>query len=138
MARIVITGPPDAAVALTGAAVAGRLRARYVDGGELRPRARRRPRRRDDVASRSDIEVWFDALRAALLGAPSVVVTSGVLTRPARDVLRRHVDDLVFVELVTGHSPADPLMQDEAGFRVADDADLPSVVERIVELLAGR
>jgi len=138
MARIVLMGSSDALVALTGAALAARLRARYVDGDELRPPARRRRRRGEPAPERSDAEIWLDALRIVLVDAPDVVVTTDALTRAARDAVRTRVRDVVFVELVGHQVVGEPLMQDEVGLRVASGPDLQGVVERIAELLAAR
>ena len=57
MARVVLMGSSDAAVELTGAALAARLRARYIDGDELRPPARRRRRRAETTPAASDAEI---------------------------------------------------------------------------------
>jgi len=138
MARIVLMGSSDAAVSLTGAAVAARLRARYVDGDELRPPARRRRRRGDAAPELSDAEIWLDALRLVLTEAPSAVVTTGALTRGARDAVRARVPDVVFVEMVGRQPVGEPLTQDEVGFRIASAPDLQGVLDRIVEVLAGR
>lgn len=134
MARVVLMGSSDAAVELTGAALAARLRARYIDGDELRPPARRR-RRAETTPAASDAEIWLDALRLVLVEAAAVVVTTGPLTRAARDAVRARVRDVVFVELVGRESVGEPLTQDEAGFRVATGADLQIVVDRVADLL---
>ena len=39
---------------------------------------------------------------------------------------------------LSGATTLEPLASDEAGVRVANDADLPSVVQRITDLLTGR
>lgn len=138
MARVVLMGSSDAAVELTGAALAARLRARYIDGDELRPPARRRRRRAETTPAASDAEIWLDALRLVLVEAAAVVVTTAPLTRAARDAVRARVRDVVFVELVGRESVGEPLTQDEAGFRVAAGADLQIVVDRVADLLTGR
>lgn len=138
MARVVLMGSSDAAVELTGAALAARLRARYVDGDELRPPPRRRRRRGESMPIPSDAEIWLDALRLVLVEAAAVVVTTGPLTRVARDAVRARVRDVVFVELVGRDSVGEPLTEDEAGFRVATGADLQVVVDRIADLLTAR
>jgi gluconokinase len=86
----------------------------------------------------SDAEIWLDALRLVLVEAAAVVVTTGPLTRVARDAVRARVRDVVFVELVGRDSVGEPLTEDEAGFRVATGADLQVVVDRIADLLTAR
>lgn len=140
MARVVVMGSAGTATTLVGAAVAARLRASFADGGDLWPRTRRRARRRTEQASRPDHEVWFGALCATLSSGRAAVVTTAPLTRGGRDLVRQAVPGVFFVEIVpeTGavadDTPRDPLTQDEHGVRVADDADLTSLVSRIVEL----
>ena len=144
-------GPPGSGVSLVAAALAARLRARSVDGDELHPRLSRRRARPDGV----DREAWLRAVALVFTKDAALVISSGLLTRSDRDRIRDGVRDVVFVELVAGAATAepkrrrwrrqpaaeprlvDPLTADEAGVRVADDADLGSVVERIHAALAG-
>lgn len=143
-------GPPGTGVTLVSAALAARLRARVVDGDELYPPV---SRRRDAAVDR---EAWFRALTLAFARDAALVVASGPLVRPDRDRVRGQVADVVFVELVAGTATAvkrasrwrravvaepprvDPLVGDERGLRVADDADLESIVDRIVTVLDGQ
>lgn len=152
--RIVVMGPSDSGKALIGAAVAAALRSEFIDGDDLHL----------SVATRfasSDVPgAWLDGISWALR-QPAIVVACPLLARAGRDRIRSRVSDVVFVELVAGASTVrrtrvprrdraaraaqldppvahvEPLGSDEAGIRVADDADLGSVVHRIVDLLAG-
>ncbi|MFT4052106.1 MAG: hypothetical protein QM677_07650 [Microbacterium sp.] len=159
-----MTGPTGAGTALVGAALAARLRARFVDGAELRevPRRLRDLRQADAGAAQSR---WLDAVAAALTEGTATVVASPLLARRERDRLRQAAGGLYVVELVadsqtaTGQRrlsrrqerrlaaeafdradaplAAEPLASDERGVRVADDADLSSVVNRIANLLTA-
>ncbi|GAA1650320.1 shikimate kinase [Microbacterium flavum] len=151
MSRIVVTGPPGSGASLVAAALAARMRARTVDGDELHPPLSRRRQREAGV----DREAWLRAVVLVFTRDSSVVISSGLLTRSDRDRIRAGVRDVIFVELVAGPAtaapkprrwrreipaaprPVDPLAADEAGVRVADDADLGSVVERIHTALAS-
>ncbi|WP_454169453.1 shikimate kinase [Microbacterium paulum] len=146
--RIVVTGPAEAATPLVAAALAAHLRARFLDTGELYP-ARVRP------GGPPLGEIWLEALALAFTRERSLVASSGSLTRLRRDEIRARVPGVVFVELVvdddaapTRRSPwrrakpverpaVEPLGGDEPGVRVADDADLASIVDRIAQLLSG-
>lgn len=152
MTRIVVTGPPGSGVSLVAAALAARLHSRSTDGDELHPPISRGRRARPaDV----DHEAWLRAIALVFTKDAGVVVSSGALSRADRDRIRGSARDVVFVELVAGTAtaeprrrrwrretplpprPVDPLTADEAGVRIADDADLGSVVERIHAALAG-
>ena len=152
MTRIIVTGPPGSGVSLVAAALAARLHSRSIDGDELHPPISRGRRARPaDV----DHEAWLRAIALVFTKDAGVVVSSGALSRADRDRIRGSARDVVFVELVAGTAtaeprrrrwrretplpprPVDPLTADEAGVRIADDADLGSVVERIHAALAG-
>lgn len=143
MARVVVMGSAGTSTSIIGAAVAARLRASYVDGADLWPRPRRRVgrRARDGQAPvRADHELWFDALCRALAQGRGAVVTTAALTRSGRDAVRHAVPETLFVEIVPdvdADAAREPLTQDERGVRVADGADLPAVVDRIVDLIAA-
>lgn len=157
--RIVVMGPSGSGKSLVGASLAAALRADFVDGDDLHSRANvakmasRRPL--DDA----DREPWLDAV-AATLRRPAVVVACSALRRAYRDRIRTKTAGVVFVELVVPQADLrkrmsrrdhfmpsslldsqlatlEPLQSDEAGVRVANDADLGSVVARINELLRG-
>lgn len=149
--RIVVMGGRSSATELVAAAVAAAQRARVIDGRELAP-----PPRRSRTAD-TDREAWFRALQLAFGRDGSLVVSSALLPRADRDRVRSMVADVTFVELVAGppagaprrrrwrraerelpSQDGDPLASDERGVRVADDADLGSVVERILVVLSGR
>lgn len=144
-------GPPGSGVSLVAAALAARLRARSVDGDELHPPLSRRRTRPEGL----EHEAWLRAVELVFMKDAAVVISSGPLSRADRDGTRSRVRDVIFVELVAGAAtaapkkrlwrreppsaprPIDPLTADEAGVRVADDADLGSVVDRIAQLLSG-
>lgn len=150
--RIVVMGPSDSGKALIGAAVAASLRSPFIDGDDLLVSVAARLAPADVPAA------WLDGIAWALRH-PAVVVACPLLARSGRDRIRSRVSDVIFVELVAAASPVirtrvprrdraaraakldqpparvEPLGSDEAGIRVADDADLGSVVQRIVDLL---
>lgn len=152
--RIVIMGSSGSGKALIGAAVAASLRCEFTDGDDIHISAAARSTPSDVAGAWLDGVIW--AMRR-----PAVVVACPMLARPGRDRIRSLVPDVLFVELVDApsavhrtrvprrdraaraarldppESPREPLTSDEAGFRVADDADLGSVVHRIADLLAG-
>lgn len=151
MSRIVVTGPPGAGVTLVAAALAARLRVRFIDGAELYPSARAK-------AVGDPVEVWLDALVLSFSREGSLVVSSGSLTRDMRDRIRERIAGVAFAELVASGDAAasaprpsrwrrakqpapevhvEPLTADEPGVRVADDGDLESVVERIATVLGS-
>ena len=155
--RIVVLGSSASAKALVGAALAARMRARYVDGDDLHRSAGRIRPGADESATEAAHRVWLSAVSEALRGQDRVVVAAGALSRPERDALRSRQPDLWFVELVDDPASAPaprrsrrrsarrgaavpepsavaPLSSDEAGVRVADDAGLDDLVARIVSL----
>lgn len=146
-------GPPGSGVSLVAAALAARMRARTMDGDELRPPPSRLRNRDASIEQ----EIWPRAVALAFERDSSLVISSGLLMRADRDRIRAGVRDVIFVELVAGPAtatpkkrrwrrdvpvvptPVDPLAADEVGVRVADDADLGSIVERIhIALAAGQ
>lgn len=158
--RVVVMGPSGSGKSLVGASVAAALRAEFVDGDDLHPRANVAKMASGKPLDDADRAPWLDAV-AATLRAPSIVVACSALRRAYRDRIRAQVGAVVFVELVVSDAqlrtrvsrrdhfmPAslldsqlttlEPLTSDEAGVRVANDADLPSVVGRITDLLTGR
>lgn len=157
--RIVIMGPSGSGKSLVGASVAAALRADFVDGDDLHPRANVAKMASGRPLDDADRAPWLDAV-ASTLHRPSIVVACSALRRSYRDRIRSQVGGVVFVELVVApvqlkrrmsrrdhFMPAslldsqlatlEPLAADEAGVRVANDADLGSVVGRITDLLSG-
>ena len=146
--RIVVTGPAQAATPLVAAALAAHVRARYLDTAELYP-TRSRP------GGPPAGEVWLEALALAFSRERSLVASSGPLSRARRDIIRERVPGVTFVEIVADESRApvrasrwrraktvdrpviEPLTADEAGVRIADDADLASIVDRIAQVIAA-
>jgi len=146
--RIVVTGPAQAATPLVAAALAAHVRARYLDTAELYP-TRSRP------GGPPAGEVWLEALALAFSRERSLVASSGPLSRARRDIIRERVPGVTFVELVADEDTAparrsrwrrpkpverpqiEPLAADEPGVRIADDADLGRVVDRIAQLIAA-
>ncbi len=157
--RIVIMGPSGSGKSLIGAAVAAALRADFVDGDDLHPRANVAKMASGTPLDDQDRLPWLHAV-ALTLNRPKAVVACSALRRSYRDLLRGQVAGLQFVELVVPEArlrsrvsrrdhfmPAtlldsqlatlEPLASDEPGIRVANDADLGSVVHRITDLLTG-
>lgn len=153
MSRIVVIGPPGAGTTLVGAALAARRRAHFVDGAELYPTGSRA------TAAGDAREVWLSALALVCAREAELVVATGLLSRPTRDRIRELVPGVLFAEIVVephtaaasprrglwGRKPTevaapviDELAADEPGVRVADDADLESVVDRIATVLGAR
>lgn len=156
--RIVVMGPSGSGKSLVGAALAARLRTRFVDGDDLHPRANVAKMASGRPLTDADRAPWLAAVAATLAAETSLVVACSALRRAYRDGIRAGVGGVVFVELVVAESqlrtrmtrpghfmPAtlldsqlatlEPLATDEAGVRVANDADLESVVSRIAGLL---
>lgn len=160
--RLVVMGPSGSGKSLVGAAVAARLRARFIDGDDLHPHANIVKMRNGTALTDADREPWLDVVGLTLAREDaSLVVACSALRRAYRDRIRAASADAVFVELVVDAPelnarmsrrdhfmpPAlldsqlatlEPLAQDEAGFRVANDADLQSVVDRVVDLVSRR
>lgn len=146
--RIVVTGPAETATPLVAAALAAQLRTRFLDSAELYP-ARVR------AGGAAPGQIWLEALALAFTRERGLVASSGTLTRARRDLIRARIPGVVFVELVVDESAVpprrsrwrraktverpviEPLAADEPGVRVADDADLERIVDRIAQLLAG-
>lgn len=157
--RIVVMGPSGSGKSLVGASVAAALRAEFVDGDDLHPRANVAKMAAGRPLDDEDRMPWLDAV-ASTLRRPQIVVACSALRRSYRDRIRAQVGGVVFVELVVPEArlrtrmskrdhfmpgtlldsqlaTLEPLASDEAGVRVANDADLGSVVARITELLSG-
>lgn len=157
--RIVVMGPSGSGKSLVGASLAAALRADFVDGDDLHSRANVAKMASGRALDDTDREPWLDAV-AATLRRPAVVVACSALRRAYRDRIRTKAAGVVFVELVVPQADLrkrmsrrdhfmpsslldsqlatlEPLQSDEAGVRVANDADLGSVVARINELLRG-
>lgn len=157
--RIVVMGPSGSGKSLVGASLAAALRADFVDGDDLHSRANVAKMASGRPLDDADREPWLDAV-AATLRRPAVVVACSALRRAYRDRIRTNTAGVVFVELVVPQADLrqrmsrrdhfmpsslldsqlatlEPLQSDEAGVRVANDADLGSVVARINELLRG-
>jgi gluconokinase len=161
VSSIVVMGPSGAGKSLVGAAVAARLRVPFVDGDDLHPAANVAKMRAGRALDDADRMPWLDAVGLVLARQAPVVVACSALRRAYRDRLRAAAPDARFVELVVPTAelgqrmsrrdhfmpPAlldsqlatlEPLATDEAGFRVANDAGLDAVVERITTLLRGQ
>lgn len=157
--RIVVMGPSGSGKSLVGASLAAVLHADFVDGDDLHSRANVAKMASGRPLDDADREPWLDAV-AATLRRPAVVVACSALRRAYRDRIRTKTAGVVFVELVVPQADLrkrmsrrdhfmpsslldsqlatlEPLQSDEAGVRVANDADLGSVVARINELLRG-
>lgn len=158
--RVVVMGPSGSGKSLVGAAVAAALHVPFVDGDDLHSRANVAKMASGRPLDDADRGPWLDAVASTLRGGDAVVACSA-LRRAYRDRIRAQVPSALFVELVVPEvrlrtrvsrrdhfMPAalldsqldtlEPLAADEAGVRVANDADLPAVVDRIVELVGGR
>jgi gluconokinase len=159
---VVVMGPSGSGKSLVGAALAARLGARFVDADDLHPAANVAKMRAGTPLVDADREPWLDAVGLVLADtAASVVIACSALRRVYRDRLLAAAPNARFVELVVDRQeladrmsrrdhfmpPAlldsqlellEPLASDEPGVRVANDADLVSVVGRISDLLAGQ
>lgn len=158
--RIVVMGPSGSGKSLVGAAVAAALRAEFIDGDDLHPRANVTKMASGVPLDDNDRAPWLDAV-AHTLAPPSVVVACSALRRSYRDRIRAQSTGVLFVELVVDAgqlqqrmsrrdhfmptsllgsqlATLEPLASDEAGFRVANDADLGAVVQRITALVSGQ
>lgn len=154
MSRIVVMGPSGSGKSLVGAALAARLRARFVDGDDLHPRSNVAKMAAGTPLDDDDRAPWLDAVALVLARQAPVVVACSALRRSYRDRIRATTADTWFVELVVPQTtlrervsrrdhfmPAalldsqlatlEPLATDESGARIANDADLESVVSRI-------
>lgn len=158
MTRIVVMGPSGSGKSLVGAALAAQLRAHFIDGDDLHPAANVAKMRAGTALDDADRGPWLDAVGATLAGGRRIVVACSALRRAYRDRIRATAADTVFVELVVPQSELhdrmsrrdhfmpptlldsqlatlEPLTGDEQGVRVANDADLESVVSRTVAAL---
>lgn len=155
--RIVVMGPSGSGKSLVGASVAAALKAEFVDGDDLHPRANVQKMATGHPLDDADRMPWLDAV-AVTLRRPRIVVACSALRRSYRDRIRAQTPGVFFVELVVPEArlrtrvsrrdhfmPAslldsqletlEPLASDEPGVRVANDSDLGSVVTRIAELI---
>ena len=158
MTRVVVMGPSGSGKSLVGAALAARLRAHFVDGDDLHPAANVAKMRAGTPLDDADRAPWLDTVGATLARDPRIVVACSALRRTYRDRIRATAADVLFVELVVLQeelrermsrrehfmppalldsqlSTLEPLTADERGVRVANDADLESVVSRIIAAL---
>ncbi len=158
MRRIVVMGPSGSGKSLVGAAIAARLGARFIDGDDLHPAANVAKMRGGTPLTDTDREPWLDTVGLTVARESSIVVACSALRRAYRDRIRVLATDAVFVELVVDApdlrqrmsrrdhfmptalldsqlATLEPLAQDEEGIRIANDADLQSVVDRAVTLL---
>lgn len=159
--RIVVMGPSGSGKSLVGAALAAQVRARFVDGDDLHPAANVAKMAAGVPLTDADREPWLDVVGALLAREAHLVIACSALRRSYRDRIRAAAPDAVFVELVVPAAelahrmsrrdhfmpPAlldsqlavlEPLAADEHGVRIANDADLVSVVDRTASLLRRR
>ncbi len=150
-------GPSGSGKSLVGAALAARLRGRFVDGDDLHPPANIAKMRAGTPLEDEDRMPWLAAVGHALAAGDEIVVACSALRRSYRDAIRATASDVWFVELVvqTGElrkrvstrdhfmpsalldsqmATLEPLAADESGVRVANDAGLDEVVARIAAL----
>jgi gluconokinase len=161
MQRIVVMGPSGSGKSLVGAALAARLGVRFVDGDDLHPRANVAKMASGVPLTDDDRAPWLDAVALVLRRDAPIVVACSALRRSYRDRIRAACADLWFAELVVETTrlhdrmsrrdhfmpPAlldsqlatlEPLAVDEIGARVANDAALESVVDRIAAVYAAQ
>lgn len=154
---IVVMGPSGSGKSLVGAAVAAQLKARFVDADDLHPSSNVSKMAAGRALTDEDRMPWLDIVGRALASQAPVVIACSALRRTYRDRLRLHAPSAWFVELVVDQvqlskrmsrrdhfmppslldsqlAILEPLESDEAGVRVANDADLVGVVSRIVTL----
>lgn len=154
-------GPSGSGKSLVGAALAAHIRARFVDGDDLHPAANVAKMAAGIPLTDADREPWLDVVGTVLARDSRLVVACSALRRAYRDRIRAAAPDTVFVELVVPAGelvqrmsrrdhfmpPAlldsqlaalEPLAADEQGVRIANDADLVSVVDRAASLLKRR
>lgn len=99
-----MTGAAGSGKSLVAAALAARLRARFVDGDDLHTRAHRAKIMSGAALDDDDRRLWLDAMSLVLADQAPVVVASTPLRRAYRDRLRAAAGDVWFAELVM---PAD-------------------------------
>jgi carbohydrate kinase (thermoresistant glucokinase family) len=161
MQRIVVMGPSGSGKSLVGAALAARLGARFVDGDDLHPRANVAKMASGTPLDDADRAPWLDAVALVLNRDAPIVVACSALRRGYRDRIRAACADAWFAELVVDSTELhdrmsrrdhfmpptlldsqlatlEPLATDETGARVANDAALESVVERIATVYAAQ
>ena len=85
--RIVVMGPSGSGKSLVGAAVAAALRAEFIDGDDLHPRANIAKMSAGVALTDADRAPWLDAVAAAL-HRPRIVVACSALRRAYRDRIR--------------------------------------------------
>lgn len=140
--------------------MAAALGAEFIDGDDLHPRANVAKMASGVPLDDNDRAPWLDAVGHAL-SRTSLVVACSALRRTYRDRIRSQSAGVLFVELVVDPAQLqrrmsrrdhfmptslldsqlatlEPLASDEAGFRVANDADLGAVVQRITALVTGQ
>ena len=115
MSRIVVTGPPGSGTTLVAAALAARLRVRFIDGAELYPTGARARSAGDPR------EVWLDALALSFAREGALVVASGSLTRGLRDLIRQRVAGVAFAEIVV-ETPVNLTKRQQELLREFEDA----------------
>lgn len=159
--RIVVMGPSGSGKSLVGAALAARLRARFVDGDDLHPRANVDKMRSAEPLSDADREPWLDTVASVLVRDAPVVVACSALRRRYRDRIRRTCADAWFVELVVPAADLrtrmarrrhfmpesllpsqldtlEPLSTDEAGMRIDGTIDLEGIAGQVTAVWQAR
>ncbi len=145
-------GAPGSGKSLIGAAVAARVRVRFLDGDDVARSVA--PARSIPAGDRVRVvrAMWLDAIAYALSQEPGLVVALAPLSRAERARLQGQIGGIWWVELVETAPVApprrrwwsrrapeavrrdenEPLGADEPGVRVANDAGLDDLVDRIV------
>lgn len=161
---IVVMGPSGCGKSTLGVALADRLDATFLDADALHPASNRAKMTAGIPLTDADRMPWLEAAGQALgrsRGSGGVLACSALRKR-YRDVIRRAVGDVVFVELAgdrdllrhrvasrAGHfMPAalvdsqlevlEPLAEDESGVRVDARADADRNVTVVVDWLRER
>ncbi|WP_136051696.1 gluconokinase [Microbacterium sp. K36] len=149
--RIVVMGPSGSGKSTVGAALAGDLGARFVDGDDLHPLTNVEKMAAGIALDDDDRMPWLRVVGRTLAAETHIVVACSALRRRYRDEIRGEAPDAVFVELgvaretlarrLGGRSDHfmpvslldsqldawEPLRDDESGVRV--DAALPLAQE---------
>lgn len=154
-------GPSGSGKSLVGAALAADLGIGFIDADELHPKANIAKMRAGTPLTDDDRWPWLDAVASVLVQRSPTVIACSALRRSYRDRIRERCSDAFFVELVVPEETLstrmrdrdhfmppsllssqlqvlEPLGSDESGVRVANDASLPDVIARIVELMKGQ
>lgn len=144
-----------------GSLLAARLGARFIDADDLHPAANLEKLRAGIPLDEADREPWLDRLGASIASEAAVptVAACSALRLAHRERLRRHVPDLLIIQLVVppaeltarvaarvGHFMApslltsqladlEPLEAHERGFVLPVSVDPPGLVEQIVARL---